>query len=171
MRSLRRSGAHAGALARIDLAKIARDSSRSGARADALAHNDQPGRRRACGVQESECGGKIRLPRRPDDRTWGHEGIMNSATQRSPWEIASPDAGSERFFATGGAVLKSDATRSGGRPFPGRPPLSLQQIYPRRRGFPPAYINWVPLIFSPKRYPKNCAARRQSIIRSRKISK
>ncbi|GKH49884.1 hypothetical protein CE91St46_09950 [Eubacteriales bacterium] len=56
MRSLRRSGAHAGALARIDLAKIARDSSRSGARADALAHNDQPGRRRACGVQESECG-------------------------------------------------------------------------------------------------------------------
>ena len=76
MRSLRRSGAHAGALARIDLAKI----------------------------------------------TWGHEGIMNSATQRSPWEIASPDAGSERFFATGGAVLKSDATRSGGRPFQdGRP--------------------------------------------------
>ena len=47
---------------------------------------------------------------------------MNSATQRSPWEIASPDAGSERFFATGGAVLKSDATRSGGRPFQdGRP--------------------------------------------------
>lgn len=58
---------------------------------------------------------------------------MNSATQRSPWEIASPDAGSERFFATGGAVLKSDATRSGGRPFQdGRPFLYNKYTPPPR---------------------------------------